>query len=97
MRDQARAGVRSWRGRSRLSGSKEPDVTLDPKTPGSRPEPNADTQPLSDLGALTHIFLRLFTIQISLERSSRIKEINSVCKMCINIRYPRRTAYQQHS
>ena len=29
----------------------EPDVGLDPRTPGSRPELKADTQPLSHLGA----------------------------------------------
>ena len=28
----------------------EPDAGLDPRTPGSRPEPKADTQPLSHLG-----------------------------------------------
>ena len=26
---------------------KDPDVGLDPRTPGSRPEPKADAQPLS--------------------------------------------------
>ena len=31
----------SGRGRSRLS-AEEPDVGLDPRTPGSRPEPKAD-------------------------------------------------------
>ena len=29
----------------------EPDVGLDPRTPGSGPEPKADTQPLSHPGA----------------------------------------------
>ena len=28
----------------------EPDAGLDPKTPGSRPEPKADAQPLSHTG-----------------------------------------------
>ena len=31
---------------------KEPEVGLDPGTPGSQPEPKADTQPLSHPGAL---------------------------------------------
>ena len=31
----------SGRGRSRLT-AEEPDVGLDPRTPGSRPEPKAD-------------------------------------------------------
>ena len=39
------------RGRSRLPVGK-PDAGLDPRTPGSQPEPKADTQPLSHPGAL---------------------------------------------
>ena len=37
---------------------KEPDVELDPKTPGSPPEPKADAQPLSHSGVpeLFHLF-----------------------------------------
>ena len=31
----------------RQAPQREPDVGLDPNTPGSRPEPKADTQPLS--------------------------------------------------
>ena len=38
------------RGRSRLPAG-EPDVELDPGTPGSRPESKADVQPLSHPGA----------------------------------------------
>ena len=38
------------RGRSRLT-AEEPDVGLDPTTPGSRPEPKADAQPLCHPGA----------------------------------------------
>ena len=33
------------------AGSREPDAGLDPRTPGSHPEPKADTQPLSHSGA----------------------------------------------
>ena len=39
------------------AGSEEPDVGLDPITPGSRPEPKADTQPLCHPGALSFHFL----------------------------------------
>ena len=35
---------------------KEPDARLDPRTPGSRPEPKADTQPLSHPGLPSNIF-----------------------------------------
>ena len=38
------------RGRSRLI-AKEPDVGLDPRTPGLRPEPKADAQLLCHPGA----------------------------------------------
>ena len=33
---------------------REPDMGLDPETPGSRPEPKADAQPLSHPGAPDH-------------------------------------------
>ena len=33
----------------------EPNAGLHPRTPGSRPEPNADTQPLSHTGVPSHI------------------------------------------
>ncbi|XP_077702227.1 PCNA-interacting partner isoform X3 [Canis aureus] len=45
MRDTER-GRDTSRGRSRLPHG-EPDVGLDPRTPGSRPEPKAEAQPLS--------------------------------------------------
>ena len=34
----------------------EPDVGLDPRTPGSHPEPKADAQPLSHSGAPRTVF-----------------------------------------
>ena len=37
--------------------SREPDVVLDPRTPGSWPELKADTQPLSHPGAPNNFFL----------------------------------------
>ena len=39
---------------------REPDVELDPRTRGSRPEPKADAQPLSHPGASHSIFLMKF-------------------------------------
>ena len=45
MRDRQR-----HRQREKQSPSRKPDVGLDPRTPGSPPEPNADAQPLSHSG-----------------------------------------------
>ena len=39
------------RQRDKQAPYEEPDVGLDPKTPGSQPEPKADAQPLSHPGA----------------------------------------------
>ena len=49
-RERGNTSRGSGRGRSRLI-SEEPDVGLDPVTPGSRPEPKADAQPLCHPGA----------------------------------------------
>ena len=38
------------RQREKQAPHKEPDAGLDPKTPGSCPEPKADAQPLSHSG-----------------------------------------------
>ena len=46
MRDTEREGQRP-RQREKQAPCKEPDVGLDPGTPGSHPEPEADAQPLS--------------------------------------------------
>ena len=35
--------------REKQAPCREPDVGLDPRTPGSRPEPKADAQPLASL------------------------------------------------
>ena len=52
MRDTERGRGRDiGRGRSRFPAG-EPDVGLDPRTPGSRPEPKADAQSLGHPGAL---------------------------------------------
>ena len=41
------------RQREKQAPCREPDVGLDPGTPGSQPEPNADVQPLSHTGVPT--------------------------------------------
>ena len=47
------------RQREKQAPFREPDVGLDPTTPGSRPEPKADAQPLSHPGIpLYCIFLK---------------------------------------
>ena len=48
----------------------EPDARLDPKTPGSQPEPKADAQPLSHSGASCSSFSKLFWL-FSLSHSPR--------------------------
>ena len=48
------------RQREKQAPCREPDVGLDSRTPGSRPEPKADAQPLSHPGApLPEIFDRI--------------------------------------
>ena len=39
---------------------RKPDVGLDPGTPGSRPEPKGDAQPLSHPGVPLFLFLKLY-------------------------------------
>ena len=46
MRDTERERQRH-RQRKKQAPCREPDAGLDPRTPGSQPEPKADTQPLS--------------------------------------------------
>ena len=46
MRDTERERQRH-RQKEKQAPCRDPDVGLDPGTPGSRPEPKADTQPLS--------------------------------------------------
>ena len=50
MRDTERGAETQAEGEA--GSCREPDVGLDPRTPGSRPEPKADAQPLSHPGAL---------------------------------------------
>ena len=49
MRDRGRQRHRQ---REKQAPCKEPDVGLDPRTPGSHPELKADTQPLNHPGTL---------------------------------------------
>ena len=57
MRDRERKRQRH-RQREKQAPCGEPDVGLDPRTPGSRPEPKADTQPLSHPGVPLFNFLK---------------------------------------
>ena len=50
-------------GRSRLT-AEEPDVGLDPVTPGSRPESKADAQPLCHPGAPTLVILYIMGFSV---------------------------------
>ena len=66
MRDTQRERQKH-RQRERQAPCREPDVGLDPGTPGSLPERKADTQPLSHPGVLTVFFFFLFNSR-ALER-----------------------------
>ena len=51
-RERERDGGRQrHRQREKQAPCGEPDVGLNPRTPGSQPEPKADAQPLSHVGA----------------------------------------------
>ena len=50
MKDTEREEAR-YRQKEKQAPCGEPDMGLDPRTPGSRPEPKADAQPLSHPGA----------------------------------------------
>ena len=50
MRDRERERQRQ-RQREKQTPLREPDAGLDPRAPGSRPEPKVDAQPLSPPGA----------------------------------------------
>ena len=55
------------RQREKQAPSGEPDAELEPRTPGSQPEPKADAQPLSHPGAPTLEVLILLTFQTEAE------------------------------
>ena len=66
MRDTQRERQRH-RQREKQAPSREPDAGLNPRTPGSQPEPKADAQPLSHSGApRIYIFKEKLEIQIFL-------------------------------
>ena len=50
MRDETHRERQRHRWREKQAPLREPDVGLDPRTPGSLPEPKADAQPLSHPG-----------------------------------------------
>ena len=56
MRDPQRERQRH-RQKEKQAPSREPDVGLDPRTPGSQPEPKADAQPQSHPGVPDSPFL----------------------------------------
>ena len=53
MRDRERQRCRQ---RDKQASCWEPDTGLDPRTPGSCPEPKADAQPLNHPGVPIHLF-----------------------------------------
>ena len=50
MRDTKREGGKRHREREKQAPGREPDVGLHPGSPGSRPEPKADAQPVTHPG-----------------------------------------------
>ena len=61
MRDTERERQRQ-RQREKQDPCREPDAGLDYRTPGLLPEPKADAQPLSHLGACKIIFLNVLYV-----------------------------------
>ena len=51
MRDIQREAETQAEEKEKQPPRREPDAGLDPRTPGSRPEPKADAQPLTHPGA----------------------------------------------
>ena len=60
MRDTENEAERQAEGEAGCPLSREPDAGLDPRIPGSRPEPKADAQPLSPPGAPRALLLRCY-------------------------------------
>ena len=63
MRDTQRG--QRHRQREKQAPHGEPDVGLDPETPGSRPEPKADAQPLSHPGVPYNTLFKLLTTLVA--------------------------------
>ena len=68
-RDREREKEQEWWGRTEGEGEadsllrREPNVGLDPRTPGSWPEPKADAQPLSHPGGLASFVFSLSALK----------------------------------
>ena len=61
---------------------REPDVELDPWTPGSQPEPKADAQPLSHPGTCWVLFKhRCFQLKVTRNSTSDLKNKDIYCLM----------------
>ena len=72
MRDTERERQRH-RQREKQAPCKEPDVGLDPWTPGPRPAPKADAQPLSHPGCPEHLPLaQVMILESGIESPIRI-------------------------
>ena len=77
MRDTERERQRH-RQREKQAPCGDPDAGLDPRTLGLRPEPKADAQPLSHLGAPTTYFLRTQTFSYIPLYNNQHQEIDSI-------------------
>ena len=66
MRDTERERQRHRR-REKQGPCRKPDAGLDPRTPGSQPEPEADAQPLSHPGIPIFHFLKQISLIYSEE------------------------------
>ena len=71
MRDRQRERQRH-RQREKLAPCREPDVGLDPRTPGSHPGPKAGTKPLSHPGIPT--FFSFFKTYLFIHERHRLRE-----------------------
>ena len=55
---RAQRGRQRHKQREKQVPCEEPNAGLHPRTPGSHPEPKADTHPLSHPGALSHFIFK---------------------------------------
>ena len=67
------------RQREKQALCREPNVGLDPRSPGSHPEPKADTQPLSHPCVPVHVrLLDKMNAELSLKRGVGLIEVKGV-------------------
>ena len=84
MRDTEReAGTQ----REKQAPCREPDVGLDPRTPGSRPEPKADAQLLSHPSAPTQRLLRQGERKHRFQKKSKERQLASQGNQKDNMRF----------